>query len=503
LAREPTGRDAAETRAFFSCEQSQSGCHRRPDNIQVHRIAATGLYFWALPVEKLYSYHNSSEETMKKLISVLLVLSICPAAILAGQGTRGLPPAPRHVLIKAGRLVDVRSGTVLENQGVLVENDRIKAVGSFADISRTAPKSARIIDLSRSTVLPGFADCHTHVLLQGDVTSADYDEQVLKESIPYRTIRATVAARTALMNGFTAIRDLETEGAMYADVDVKTAINRGVVPGPRMFVSTRAFSATGMYPIMGYSWELKMPEGVQIVDGADSIRKAVREQVKYGADWIKFYSDRRYYIKDGALHSWVNFTDDELQAMVTEAHRLGHRVAAHAMGWEGIDAALRAGADSIEHGDGLDEGLMDRMIKQGTYWCPTIYVGVFVAEGRAAAGAPIWPVMRDLEAKAFGIATRKGVKIAFGTDAGGFPWTENAAREFGYMVRYGMTPMQAIQSATLVAADLLERPNDMGAIEPGKYADIVAVTGDPLKDIQELERVRFVMKGGEVYKDER
>ena len=440
---------------------------------------------------------------MKKLISVLLVLSICPAAILAGQGTRGLPPAPRQVLIKAGRLVDVRSGTVLENQGVLVENDRIKAVGSFADISRTAPKNVRIIDLSRSTVLPGFSDCHTHVLLQGDVTSADYDEQLLKESIPYRTIRATVAARTALMNGFTAIRDLETEGAMYADVDVKMAINRGIVPGPRMFVSTRAFSATGMYPIMGYSWELKMPEGVQIVDGADSIRKAVREQVKYGADWIKFYSDRRYYIKDGALHSWVNFTDEELQAMVTEAHRLGHRVAAHAMGWEGIDAALRAGADSIEHGDGLDEGLMDRMIKQGTYWCPTIYVGVFVAEGRAAAGAPIWPVMRDLEAKAFGIATRKGVKIAFGTDAGGFPWTENAAKEFGYMVRYGMTPMQAIQSATLVAADLLERPNDMGAIEPGKYADIVAVTGDPLKDIQELERVRFVMKGGEVYKDER
>jgi imidazolonepropionase-like amidohydrolase len=269
-----------------------------------------------------------------------------------------------------------------------------------------------------------------------------------------------------------------------------------------MFVSTRAFSATGMYPLSGYSWELKMPEGVQIVDGADNIRRAVREQVKYGADWIKIYFDRRYYMKDGALHSWVNFTDEEMQAFVQEAHRLGRRVAAHAMGREGIDAALRVGVDSIEHGYGLDEELMDRMVRQGTYWCPTIYVGVYVAEGRAAAGAPIWLTMRDLEAKAFGVAVRKGVKIAFGTDVGGFSWDVNAAKEFHYMVRYGMTPMQAIQSATIVSAELLERPNDMGAIEAGKYADIIAVAGDPLKDITELERVRFVMKGGQIVRNE-
>jgi imidazolonepropionase-like amidohydrolase len=311
-----------------------------------------------------------------------------------------------------------------------------------------------------------------------------------------------VAVRTALMNGFTAMRDLETEGAMYADVDVKKAIERGVIPGPRMFVSTRAFSATGMYPLSGYSWELKVPEGVQIVDGVDEIRRAVREQVKYGADWIKFYADRRYYIKDGALHSWVNFTDEEMRAFVNEAHRLGRRVAAHAMGWDGIDASLKAGVDSIEHGYGLDQGLMDRMISQGVYWCPTIYVGVYVAEGRAAAGAPIWITMRDLEAKAFAIALRKGVKIVYGTDAGGYAWTENQAKEFAYMVRYGMTPMQAIQSSTVIAADLLERPNDMGAIETGKFADIIAVTGDPLKDITELERVVFVMKGGEVVRNE-
>lgn len=439
---------------------------------------------------------------MKKiLVATLLIFSLCAQFSLQAQNT-GRAAAPSVVLIKAGRLLDVRSGRVMENQGILIENDRIKLVGPFAEIRGRAPGAARLVDLSNAFVLPGLSDCHTHVLLQGDITAEDYDVQLLKESIPYRTIRATVAARNALMNGFTALRDLETEGAMYADVDVKTAINRGVIPGPRMFVSTRAFSATGMYPLSGYSWELKMPEGVQIVDGPDNIRRAVREQVKYGADWIKFYCDRRYYLKDGALHSWVNFTEDEMRAMVDESHRLGRRVAAHAMGREGIDAALRVGVDSIEHGYGLDEELMDRMIKQGTYWCPTIYVGVYVAEGRAAAGAPIWLTMRDLEAKAFGIATRKGVKIAFGTDVGGFSWDVNAAKEFAYMVRYGMTPVQAIQSATVVAAEMLERPDDMGAIEVGKYADIIAVAGDPTRDVTELERVRFVMKGGQVMRNE-
>ncbi len=436
----------------------------------------------------------------KMLVSLLLICSIVSTNGPGAQGTTRAV-APSVVLIKAGRMLDVRGGRVLENQGILIENDRIKATGTYAEM-RARAQGARLIDLSNATVLPGLIDCHTHVLLQGDITAADYDEQLLKESIPYRTIRATVAARTALMNGFTALRDLETEGAMYADVDVKTAINRGIIPGPRMFVSTRAFSATGMYPLTGYSWELRMPEGVQIVDGADNIRRAVREQVKYGADWIKIYFDRRYYMKDGALHSWVNFTDEEMQAFVQESHRLGRRVAAHAMGRDGIDAALRARVDSIEHGYGLDEELMDRMVRQGTYWCPTIYVGVYVAEGRAAAGAPIWLTMRDLEAKAFNLAVRKGVKIAFGTDVGGFSWDVNAAKEFAYMVRYGMTPMQAIQSATVVAADLLERTNDMGALEAGKYADIIAVAGDPLRDVTELERVRFVMKGGQVARND-
>jgi imidazolonepropionase-like amidohydrolase len=404
---------------------------------------------------------------------------------------------PPVTIIQAGRLIDVRNGRVAAKQEILVEGDRIRQAGA----SVPHPAGAKIIDLSQATVMPGLIDNHTHILLQGDITSADYDEQLLKESIPYRAIRATVAVRTGLLNGFTTMRDLETEGAMYADVDVKTAINRGLIPGPRLFVATRSFSATGTYPLLGYSWELKMPEGVQFVDGADTIRRAVREQVKYGADWIKYYSDRKYYIKDGALRSWVNFSDEEARALVDESHRLGRKVAAHAMGRDGIDSALRAGVDTIEHGDGLDEALMDRMIQRGIYWCPTIYVGVYVAEGRAQAGNPIWLKMRDMEAQAFRTAVRKGVKISFGTDVGGFAWTENQAKEFSYMVKYGMTTMQAIQSATTVAAALLDQQDELGAIEAGKLADIVAVAGDPLQDIAELEHVRFVMKGGQVYKD--
>ena len=430
--------------------------------------------------------------------SLLVALAASPGASQSRAQAPSRKAAPSSTLIHAGRLIDTRAGRVLEDQGILVEDERIKAVGPFARIGADAPSSSVAIDLSKATVLPGLIDAHTHVLLQADVTQDDYDAQLLKESIPYRTIRATVAAGIAIRNGFTAIRDLETEGAMYADVDLKRAIDRKVIPGPRMFCATRAFAPTGMYPLLGYSWELKMPEGVQIVDGPDDIRKAVREQVKYGADWIKYYSDRRYFFKDGALHSKVNFTAEEAKAMVEEAHRIDRKVAAHAMGKEGIAAALDAGVDTIEHGDGLDEELMDRMIAKGVYWCPTIYVGVWVADGRGK----LWQEMRDVEARAFNLAVKKGVKIAYGTDVGGYPWTENQAKEFSFMVKYGMTPMKAIQSATVVAADLLDSGEKFGSIEAGKYADIVATVADPLADISELERVKFVMKGGDVVRND-
>ena len=243
-----------------------------------------------------------------------------------------------------------------------------------------------------------------------------------------------------------------------------------------------------------------MPEGVQIVDGPDEIRKAVRQQVKYGADWIKYYSDRRYFLKDGVLHSWVNFTDEEAKALVEESHRQGRKVAAHAIGRDGIESALRAGVDSIEHGDGFDDELLDIAAKRGVYWCPTIFVGAYVAPGRAAAGAPIWVKMVDLEEQAFKKALSKGVKIVFGTDAGGFAWTEKQAREFSYMVKYGMTPMQALQAATVSAADLLGQSALVGSIKPGKYADIIAVAGDPIANIAIMQNVAFVMKQGVVYK---
>lgn len=432
---------------------------------------------------------------MRRHVAAALALVLLSTASLLAQAA----PSARS-LVRAGRLIDGESDRVRTDQGILVEGGRIVRVGPFAEVSAAAG-GATLIDLSSRTVLPGLIDNHTHLLLQGDITATEYDDQVLKESIPYRTIRATVAARTALLSGFTALRDLETEGAMYADVDVKTAINRGVIPGPRLQVATRAFSATGMYPLSGYSWELKMPDGVQVVDGVDNIRRAVREQVKFGADWIKVYADRRYYAgTDGKLHSWLNFTDEELRTFVEEAHRLGRKAAAHAIGWDGIDAALRAGFDTIEHADGLTPDLIDRMVRQKVYWCPTIFVGAYVAEGRGG----IWPQMVEFMRQAFGEAVRRGAApwISYGTDAGGYAWTEPMAREMSYMVRYGMSPMQVLRSATSVAARLRDQAESLGSVSPGKFADLVAVQGDPLQDITVMERVDFVMKNGVVYKQD-
>jgi imidazolonepropionase-like amidohydrolase len=421
-------------------------------------------------------------------ITAAVLLSLVASMVAVAQ-------TPHRVAIRAGRLIDGKSDKPIENALILIEGDKIVSVTPGG----SAPSGVEVIDLSKSRVLPGFIDVHTHVMLNGDITAEEYDVQLLKESIPYRAILGARNAHIALSHGFTTIRDLETEGAMYADVDVKTAIANGEVPGPRMQVATRAMTPTGMYPLLGYSWELKVPTGVQYVDGVEGARKAVREQAMYGADWIKYYSDRRYHFEGDVLRSMVNFTDEEAKAIVDEAHRIGKKVAAHAIGSDGIAAALRAGVDTIEHGDGLTDALIDELVKKGVYWVPTITVGAYVAPGRGGN----WTKMVDLEKAAFQKALKKGVKIALGTDAGGFDWkTLNQAKEFEYYVQYGMTPMQAIRSGTLVPAELLGWGDKVGTIEAGKWADITAVAGDPLKDITELQKVVFVMKNGAVFKND-
>ena len=423
-------------------------------------------------------------------ILVLIVSWLLLSMLAAGQtGTR--------LAIRAGRLIDGRAEKPLENVLVQVEGDKITSVSAGGSV----PAGVQVIDLGTATVLPGFIDTHTHLLLHGDTTQEEYDAQLLKESIPYRAILAARNARIALSHGFTAMRDLETEGAMYADVDVKKAIANGEVPGPRLQVATRAMAPTGMYPLLGYSWELKMPTGVQYVDGTDGARKAVREQVMYGADWIKYYSDGRVRFEaDGRLRSQVLFTEEEASALVQEAHRLGKKVAAHAIGSDGIAAALRAGVDTIEHGDGLTDGLMDEMVRRRVYWVPTVTVDRNLAAGSADE---FWTKTLRLQGENFAKARQKGVKIALGTDAGGFDWRKvNQAREFEYYVGYGMTPMQAIRAGTSVAAELLGWSDTAGTIEAGKWADLVAVSGDPLNDIRELQTVKFVMKGGAIFKND-
>jgi imidazolonepropionase-like amidohydrolase len=429
------------------------------------------------------------------------VANIVAAGQSGAERTASGEPNGAYRAVRAGHLFDARSGRLLDNQVMVIRGDRITEVGPAESVK--IPSGTEVIDLGGATVLPGLIDAHTHLLLTGEFNGR-YDEELLKESWQYRTIEAVVNAKKDLEAGFTSMRDLETEGAMYSDVDVRNAINRGLIPGPRLEVVTRALSTTGSYPLLGYSPEVTVPHGVEVVDGPWEARKAVREERSYGADLIKIYSTQQgYFTPDGNYHAIPTFTLEETEAIVDEAHRLGLKVACHSYGGEGLHNCVEAGVDSIEHGTDLDDDSITKMIAKGIWYVPTLYVytllpGSSEAELKVTGGKMTTVRLHELS---FRKALARGVKIAFGTDVGPFPHGTQAV-EFEFMTRYGMTPAQAIQAATVSAAELMSWQDRVGSIEPGKLADLIAVAGNPLEDITELKRVKFVMKGGEVVRND-
>ena len=424
----------------------------------------------------------------------LLITALSVVAAVAPLRAQTAKP----VAIKAVRLFDPRSESLLRDQVVLIQGDRVVEAGPSERVR--IPPVAQVIDLGQATVLPGLIDAHTHLFLTGE-SAGRYDEQLLKESWQFRTIEAIVNAKKDLDAGFTTMRDLETEGAMYSDVDVRNAIDRGLIPGPRLQVATRALSTTGGYSLEGYSPEVSVPSGAQIVDSPWAARQAVREQIKYGADVIKIYSTHRFHFtRDGRLESTPTFTLEEIQAIVDEAHREGVKVACHAYGGQGLHNCLDAGVDSIEHGLDLDDAAIEKMLRKGIYYVPTLYAYEFEPQEDLRATGGKTSRARIHEAS-FRHALARGVKIAFGTDVGPFPHGTQA-KEFEYLVRFGMTPAQALRAATLTAAELMGWQDRIGTLEKGKFADLVAVSGDPLRDISEVDRVKFVMKGGQVVRNE-
>ena len=437
---------------------------------------------------------------MRKLLVVLGIALLAAAHAASQTSSAGAAPATLTV-IRAGSLIDGTSDTARKNQLIFIRGERIEKV---ADASAAIPGDTKVIDLSGATVLPGLIDAHTHIFLWGEnPAKGGYDANILKAGIALRAARATYACRRALEQGFTTLRDLETEGAGYGDVEIKQAIAEGTIPGPRLFVVTRGISTTGGYNLEGYAPELQMPKGVQIIDGPIEARKAAREQLDHGADWLKVYMTHRSWVdKKGNLVSQPTLTVEELKAIVDEAHGWGKKVACHAYNGIGLQRALDGGCDSIEHGLEITDSQIAQMAKQGTWYCPTIaaYYGDWAPENTEAG-------TRDRKrAEVHGASVEKavkaGIKIAYGTDIGGIEWTEPMAQEFPYLTQFGLTPMEAIRAATSRAAELLDEKGELGAVVPGAYADIIAVTGDPVKNIKELGNVKFVMKGGSVFKNE-
>ena len=423
---------------------------------------------------------------MLRKLAVLFLLTISALA----QTT------PQKTVINAGRLLDVKTGRVLTNQQIVIEGDKIVSIGP----ATSTPAGAQVINLPNSTVLPGLIDAHTHLTFEN--TKLGYEG--LGVSVPRETLTGAKNARLTLMAGFTTVRNLGATG--YSDVALRDAINDGDVPGPRMLVSGPALSITG-----GHCDDNLLPfeyhhtaDGV--ADGIPAVQHRVREVIKYGADIIKVCATGGVMSK-GDDPNTSQYTLEEMKALVVDAHRLGRKVAAHAHGAQGVTWASEAGVDSIEHGHLMNEESIATLKKNGTYLVPTLYLTEWWAENGSKMHMPDFIVtkMKSVSAqseKNLQKAFQAGVKIALGTDAAVYPHGLNA-HELAVYVKLGLTPLQAIQAATINDADLLGWTDKVGTIESGKLADIIAVDGDPLKDVTTLQNVRFVMKGGQVFKNEK
>jgi imidazolonepropionase-like amidohydrolase len=423
-----------------------------------------------------------------KLIALAMVF--CLLALPCAQAQ-----SDRVTAIRCGRLINPADGSVTQNAIIIVRGERVEQVGTNLKI----PDRAEVVDLSAYTVLPGLIDCHTHILLQPE------DERgappVVTKSQAYRTVQGVAAAKKDLEAGFTTMRDVDSEGAGFADVAIRDAINRGVVPGPRLLVSTYALTITGGHMNnSGLNPDIYIPEPATLTDSRDAMVAEVRREVKYGADWIKLYATGTIrHVDPKTLESLSQVSVDDVKAIVEEAKRWRRDVAAHAYGGEGAKNAIRGGVRSIEHGMMLDDEALKLMVEHGTYWCPTL--SVYFPDHEEDNTEFRRRIIASHKA-VFQKAMRMGVNIAFGTDVGAYEHG-TSAREFVRMVEYGMKPIDAIRSATTRASELLRMQDQIGTITPGKYADVIAVEGNPLDDIKALQQVTFVMKAGTVYKSPR
>jgi imidazolonepropionase-like amidohydrolase len=439
-------------------------------------------------------------------IGTVAILALCflSCSLLAQEREPETPPPPplpppqartnERMAIRAGRMFTSKTDDLTKQQVILIEGSRIVQVGSASDVQ--IPPGTDVLDLSNATVLPGLIDGHTHIFASGP----DLDEQMLREPLQYRTLEALVNVQRDLYVGFTTLRDLKTLGGMYGDVDLRTAINKGLVQGPRLQVSGRGFATTGGFRPKGYSRDIPLPAMLQTVDNPWDARKGVREQLMNGTDWVKIYAAYDFtFSPDGKIVNPPTFTLDEVQAFVEEAHDKGHKVSCHAFAGKGLRNCLTAGVDTIEHAVQLSDEDIQQFKTKGIYLVPTLYHYQLDREHDAKKYGG--HTVAEVSEPNFRRAVAAGVKVAFGTGVGPFPHGTQM-KEFEYMVKFGMTPAQVIRAATIVDAQMLGWEANIGSIERGKFADLVAVCGDPLADITELERVKFVMKGGQVLRND-